>query len=145
LRGGLQFRRDLRGPGFDGLLADRHLGGRGRLYQRLGSFLINRWLFGLGDFNPAGATADDIGAHPARGDRLARLNLAQRFVFRLHHTVRDNLFLAHVDLRFLLHRQGGADSRDLIVFEGALRLAPSDSQPVEVGDEILGLNRQFFR
>ncbi|HLE36691.1 MAG TPA: hypothetical protein VI699_06055 [Candidatus Acidoferrales bacterium] len=102
LRGGPDFRRDFRGRGFSERLANRNLSRR--LYGRPNRFDLDRRLFGLGHFDPAGATPDDVGAHPALHDRFARLDFPQRFILGLYHTVRDNFFFADVDLGFFLSR-----------------------------------------
>jgi hypothetical protein len=66
-------------------------------------------------------------------------------LFGSHHAVGDDFFLADDDLRAGRRRERGLDPRDLVIFEGALRLLSADPELVEMRGQIFELETEFFR
>jgi hypothetical protein len=146
LRDGFGFRQKLRWNFLDGRFSEGRSLDRWRkrfLGRRMG-FHRRRDRFSLWHFHTAGAASNDIGAHPALDNGFPGLNFAESFVSRRDHAVRHYLFFAHMDLRLFLRRQSGAHARNLVVLKGTLGFAPSQTQLIQLGDEVLGLNSQFL-
>jgi len=145
LVGGFSFREKLCGEFFNGLLNDRRRlnYGRGRFFGRRLSFHPGR-SFRLRHFHAARAAANDVGAYPTFDNGFTGLNLAEIFVFRGDDAIGHHLFFANMDLRFFLRSQRDADPCDLVVLKGALGFAPPQTQLIQLGDEVLGLNSQLL-
>ena len=144
--GGFDFRRALRRNFFDrcpGYLWSLDGGLRLR-HRRFTNFGLGPLFFGLRNFYSTRAATNNIRANPALHNGFARLDVSQALVLGLHHAIGDNFFFPDMDLGLLLRGQGRANACDLIVLEGALGLAPSHTQLVKLGDEVLCLHPQFF-
>src|SRR4026208_1112894 len=94
--------------------------------------------------HPQRPPPDSVGAHSPLDYGFARFSSTLAFIFALNHAISDDLLLADMDLGFFLSSQSRTHTRHLVVLQRALGLSPSQSQLIELGDEIFGFNPQFF-
>ena len=95
-------------------------------------------------FNAAGAAANDIRTHAPLDHRFTSFQGAVAFILGFDDAIGDDFFFTDVHLRFFLERQCGAHPCDFVVFHCTLGLATSHAQLIELSNEILGLDTQFF-
>jgi hypothetical protein len=99
---------------------------------------------GWSDFDSAGAATNDISPHAAFHNRFPGSDFSRVLIFRFNHSIGNDFLFAYMNLGAFLSGKGGTNPGHFIILEGTLSLSPPEPQLVKLGDELFGLDSQFF-